>query len=118
MVSRPRTHTKTRRGARDARAKRLAELRAADQRAALLRTADAYARRNDATAARGALGAIPIGTTIPAIEINTCKIDEEHPPCWIAMRCLCAAHARGAAAHVPCDATETPRPRGTHGRNT
>ena len=27
-------------------------------------------------------------------------------PCARAMGCLCAAHARGAAADVPCDATE------------
>jgi hypothetical protein len=32
------------------------------------------------------------------------------PPCAIAMRCLCAAHARGRAADQPCDANEDAAP--------
>lgn len=32
--------------------------------------------------------------------------DAEIPPCAEAMGCLCAGHARGNAARVPCDTTE------------
>lgn len=78
MVSRTRTMRRAASRAQRA-AQRAAQLRAADVRTALIRTADAYARQDDAASARGVLLAIPRGVAIPAIEVNTCKIDEDPP---------------------------------------
>ncbi len=66
----------------------------------------------DPSVTRSAAWALGDGTPVVLVEgrsggVHLARVRvRELPPCASYMGCLCAAHARGASADAPCDATE------------